>query len=167
MGDPIIIDNESMEMLFELLISNCTFMIEDRRGVFWDEHYIKNIIIKFNNIEYELFPKINISRISEKNEDEKEKIIEHLNKLLYNRSLFDIQFALKNSIDKTDYQSKLRDHGKLVPSSNIYSFNVENYFDKVIMKAELKNLTNKVNDLSDKIALVIDYLTLAQSPNKI
>lgn len=168
MGDPMIIDNESMQMLIELLMNNCIFMIEDKRSAYHHNYYIRNIIIKFNNIEYELFPRINISNpLMGKNEDEKEKIIEYVKKLLCNRSLIDIQFALKNYVDRTNYRSKMRDHGKLVPPSDIYSSNVNNYLDKVIMKAELKILTNKINDLSDKMAMMIDYLTLAQPTNKI
>src|SRR6266567_5028620 len=139
MEDLMIINNETAETLIRLLMENCTFMIKDKRSVYHDDHYIKHIIVSFDNIEYELFPEINVS-------DEKSGgiIIEHLKKLLNERSLIDIQSSLKNNNDKTKYYSFKRDHGEIVPPSNTYSFEVDNYLERVIMKAELKNLTTNV-----------------------
>lgn len=161
MEDPMIINNEIMNTLALLLQESGTFLVNKGRGPVFDEYYVKNIIVKFDGIEQELFPTLDTL-----DDQSSEIIMEHLKKIFSGRSLIDIRNALKNSIDKTDYNSYLDRHDYLSPHSCLYCLNIDNYLGRVIVEAELKILINKVNDLSDKFAIIIDYFALTESANK-
>jgi hypothetical protein len=102
----------------------------------------KNVIIIFDDSPHDLYPKIQRADLNE-----------YLHKLFQNKSLIDIKNAFVNAIHD--------------PEEHFGSSDIVNYLDKIIGQIQLNNvymtniaLLKSFNDLSDKMSILIDVLTL-------
>ena len=125
----MIIDNETIEILIKMIKQNSQYRCKSIMEPQYDFYKMMHIMIDFNGIEYELFPV-----------DEDWDI--NLRMLFSGRSLIEIKNALMNSMNLTVY----------CPFSvrkEFYSAELNDFLEKMIMKAQIVDLTNKVNVLVD------------------
>jgi len=162
MDQYLIIDDDTNRNMVDILIYNCIYL-DNNPNNYRPSYIIRYICISLDDVEYKLYDDQNIDTYySGKIIDKYLEQINLINRLMMifsGKSLIKIQNSLIKYVDNTPNKKKYIH--PILP--NFYSESLHYLLENAIMNRKINYLYEQLNNLSDKMNIMMDYMSINDS----